>query len=159
MKDLNTLLKLLTDSGIDFVLVGGYAATVHGSALVTQDLDICALITKENLEKLRSTLKNYHPVHRMTPNRISFLTHPSDATGWNNLYLETDLGTVDVLNQITGVGDFEKVAKNSIELKIFGKKCKVISIDDLILAKQAIGRPKDLHAIKELQVIRTKTQK
>ncbi|MEW6055085.1 MAG: nucleotidyltransferase [Bdellovibrionota bacterium] len=159
MKDLNSLLKILTDSGIDFVLVGGYAATVYGSALITQDLDICAVITKENVDKLRTCLRNYHPTHRMIPNRISFLTHPSDVTGWNNLYLETDLGTVDVLNQITGVGDYEKVAKNAIELKIFGQKCKVISIDDLILAKQAMGRPKDLHTIKELEVIRAKTKK
>ena len=83
MQDFSRLLQRLTDAGFEFVIVGGYAALTHGSSLVTRDLEICARLTPENVEKLRRTLADWHPKHRMTPQRLSFLEHPAPG----NLHL------------------------------------------------------------------------
>lgn len=154
MQSLGELLKKLVDAQIDFVLIGGYAGVVYGSTMVTRDLDICALVTPAQIEKLRTCLKDFHPTHRMTPNRLSFLEHPLETAGVRNIYLETDLGVLDIISEVTGVGDFSRLTSNAIEIQVYGRKCKVISIEDLIAAKEAMGREKDKIVVKELKVIR-----
>lgn len=74
----------------------------------------------------------------------------------NNLYLKTDLGAVDVLSSILGLGDYQRVRAGSIEIELFGRRCRVICLEDLIQAKQALGRQKDLLAVKELRAIQEK---
>ncbi len=158
MSELNRLLQRLCDADIDFVIVGGFAATLHGSSLVTRDLDVCAILSNENVEKLREALRDLQPTHRMTPQKLSFLDNPDPGVEVRNLYLRTDLGPVDVLSSILGVGDFDRVRAASIEIELFGRSCRVISLDDLIRAKEALGRDKDLLAAKELRAVR-ETQK
>lgn len=63
---------------------------------------------------------------------------------------------MDIISQVTGVGEFERVSRNAETIELFGHQCKVISVDDLILAKQAMGRDKDIATIKELRVIQAK---
>lgn len=155
-KTLKDLLCLLADSGISFVVVGGYAARMHGTSLLTEDLDVCALLSLENIGRLRELLAPYHPVHRMTPKKLSFLEYPEDISRINNLYVKTDLGQVDLLGSIGGVGDFERVAEGAVEVTVFGRKCKVISIDDLIAAKKFARRPHDLETVKQLEWIKKK---
>ena len=153
MTELNRLLQRLSDAKIDFVIVGGFAAVLHGSSLLTRDLDVCAVLTAENLDKLRDVFRDFHPVHRMTPQRLSFLENPDPGVPLNNLYLQTDLGPLDLLSTITGVGDFERVRAASIQVELFGKNINVMAIEDLIKAKQALGREKDWLAVKELRAI------
>lgn len=111
------------------------------------------------LNRLIERLCDAHPKHRFTSEKISFLDNPDPGTPLNNLYLETDLGPVDLLGSIKGVGDFERVRNASIEIELFGRRCRVISVEDLIAAKQAMGRDKDLIAVKELQAIIESTGK
>jgi hypothetical protein len=154
VSELNRLLQRLCDADIDFVIVGGFAATLHGSSLVTRDLDVCAILSNENVEKLREALRDLQPTHRMTPQKLSFLDNPDPGVEVRNLYLRTDLGPVDVLSSILGVGDFDRVRAASIQVELFGRSCRVISLDDLIRAKEALGRDKDLLAAKELRAVR-----
>jgi predicted nucleotidyltransferase len=156
--ELNQLLQRLAEAKIDFVIVGGFAAMLHGSSLLTRDLDVCAILTSENVEKLREVFRELHPVHRMTSPRISFLDNPDSGIPLNNLYLQTDLGPLDLLSKITGVGDFERVRAASIQVELFGQTVNVMAIEDLIQAKQAIGREKDWLAVKELRAIVEKKQ-
>lgn len=159
MSDLNRLLQRLCDANIDFVIVGGFAATLHGSSLVTRDLDVCAVLSNENVEKLRDALRDLKPTHRFTPQRLSFLEIPEPGLPLNNVYLRTEIGPVDVLGSILGVGEFERVRAGSVEVELFGRRCRVISLDDLIRAKEALGREKDLLAVKELKALREKQAK
>ncbi len=156
MQEFIKLLQKLADEGFDFVVIGGYAAVAHGSSLVTRDLDICAVLTAENVEKLRQVLRKWNPRHRLTPQRLSFLDHPAAGEPVQNLYLETDVGVVDVLSSVLGVGDFERLKRNAEELKIFGRTFRIISLEDLIQAKEALGREKDLFAAKELRAVAAK---
>lgn len=157
MQNLKALLETLLKSDVDFVLVGGFAAVVHGSTLITQDLDICAAITEEQVAKMRDALKDLHPRHRMNPSaKHSFLEYPKDIKGTNNIYLETDLGVLDILSKLPPAGAFDEIKKRSIEISLYGHSCRVISIDDLIKIKESMNRPKDLQAAQELRLIRLK---
>ena len=155
-KTLKDLLGLLADSGVPFVVVGGYAAQMHGSSLLTQDIDVCAVLSPENITKLRELLAPYHPVHRMTPQKLPLIEFPKDIAAINNLYVSTDLGQIDFLGTVGGVGDFERVSRNAVEVTVFGKKCRVISIDDLIAAKMFMKRPHDIETVKQLEWIKKK---
>jgi hypothetical protein len=75
MRDnLKALLKRLLDHNVDFVLAGGLACVVHGSPLVTQDVDICVFFDDLQIAKLREALKDIEPRFRMNPNfKPSFL--------------------------------------------------------------------------------------
>ena len=159
MQSLGDLLKVLIDSSIEFVLIGGYASVVHGSTFVTRDLDICVLVTPEQIEKLRKCLKDFHPKHRMTPKKLPFLDHPEDTAETKNIYLETDLGVLDVISQVTGVGEYSRIAAQAVEIQIYGKKCKVISLEDLIVSKLAMGRDKDKAVVNELKAIKDQEEK
>jgi len=154
MSDLQRLLQRLDDAGIPFVLVGGYAAMLHGSSLLTRDVDVCTALTPANVEKLRDAFRAFHPVHRLSSPQQSFLDVPEAGVALDNLYLNTDLGTLDLIGRVTGVGDYERVAQHAVEIELFGRRVRAIGLDDLITAKEALGRDKDLIAAKELRAIR-----
>jgi predicted nucleotidyltransferase len=156
VNSLSQLLQRLSDSGVDFVVVGDFAGVLHGSSLVTRDLDICAVLTQESVDRLRESLKDLNPNHRMTHQRLSFLQTPKPGEIVRNLYLQTDWGTVDILSPITGLGDFEALKANAEWIEVGGKRCRLISLPDLILAKEAMGRERDLMAAKELRAIAVK---
>lgn len=158
MSDLNQLVQRLCDADIEFVIVGGFAAMLHGSSLVTRDLDVCAVLTAETLQKLRQAFQDLHPAHRLTPQKLSFLGNPEPGVEVRNLYLRTDLGPIDVLTSILGVGDFQRIRDSSVKVELFGRPVRVISLEDLIRAKAALGREKDLLALKELRAIQEKTK-
>jgi len=153
MQSLSNLLQRLAKSGVDFVVIGGFAGVLHGSSLVTRDLDICAVLTSENVERLREALKDLHPHHRMTPQHLSFLQTPKPGEGVSNLYLQTDWGVVDILSSVLGLGDFESIKATAENFEIGEETCKLIGVHDLIRAKEALGREKDLLAVKELRAI------
>jgi hypothetical protein len=156
VKSLHLLIDRFADAGLEFVVVGGFAGVLHGSTFVTDDLDVCAVLTPANVEKLRHALADLHPVHRMTHKRLSFLEHPPGGQPVANLYLETDAGIVDLLGSILGIGGYEELRKNAVKISLFGRDCLVISLDDLIKAKEALGRERDLLAAKELRAIAAK---
>lgn len=132
---------------------------MHGSNLLTRDLDVCAVLSAENVDKIRDAFRDLHPTHRMTPQRLSFLENPDRGTELENLYLQTDLGALDLRGSIMGVGEYERVLAGSIEIEMFGRGVRVIGIEDLIRAKESLGREKDLLAAKELRAILEKSRR
>ncbi len=159
MHDFSQLLRRLSDSGLDFVIVGGFAAISHGASFLTRDVDICAVLTEENIAKLRRALGDWNPKHRMNPDKLSFLTHPSAGQALNNIYLQTDQGVVDIISSVLGVGDFVRLKSHAEDLEVDGRRYHVISLEDLITAKEAMGREKDLLTAKELRAIAAKRKR
>ena len=156
MHKLHTLLRRLAEAGVDFVVVGGYAAVIHGSAYVTNDVDVCAVLSADNVEKIRKALADLHPVHRQTNGKLSFLEVPAPGQPLHNLYLETDDGIIDILTSVLGVGDLARLRERAMRADVFGVSCAVISLEDLITAKEAVGRERDLLTVKELRAIAAK---
>jgi hypothetical protein len=113
----------------------------------------------ENLLRLQDALKEYHPVHRMTPKRLPLVLTSEGCRKLKNLYLDTDIGPLDCLGAVLGVGDFQTIKQHAISIEIDGTECRLIDLDTLIKAKRAMGRPRDLMAVQELEAIKERTKK
>jgi len=158
MVQLIKLLEILTAAKVDFVLVGGAAAYAHGSSMVTQDLDICGDLSQENLVRLAQALEPYHPKHRMVPEKPAFTKAQASRESFKNIYLTTDIGQVDFLGTIKGIGNFTLVEGGSEVISMGDFSFKILSISKLIEAKQAMGRPRDLETISILKQIIDETK-
>lgn len=155
MDDLIGIIDRLIQAKVDFVLVGGLAAVTHGSSMTTQDIDVCCDFSTKNLLRLQSALAGLHPVHRMTTNQVPLDLNKNNCAKLKNLYLETDMGQLDCLGEILGIGNFEAVKQQSESIELDGHPCKILRIDALIIAKKAMGRPKDLETIQQLEIIQS----
>jgi hypothetical protein len=152
MQNLSELTRRLIASQVEFVLIGGFAAVAHGVTLVTRDVDICCRFSKANLMRIQKAFADLHPVHRSRPDLPLELT-PDQCTSLKNLYLKTDLGVVDCLSEVLGVGNFEEVLKNSVEVELPYGKCRILDIEALIRAKEAMNRDRDRITVKHLKEI------
>jgi hypothetical protein len=158
MQNLSELTRRLISSQVEFVLVGGFAAVAHGVTLVTRDVDICCRFSEANLMRIQKAFDGLHPTHRTRPDLPLKLT-PEQCADLKNLYLKTDLGIVDCLSEVLGVGNFEAVLKNSIEVELPYGKCRILDIETLIHAKEAMNRDHDRITVKYLkEIIRQQNQ-
>ena len=154
MSDLLGLLRRVSEAGIEFVVVGGYAGVVHGCSYVTQDVDICCVLTPDSLLALQKALADLHPVHRMTPGRKPLGLTAESAGEFKNLYLDTDLGRLDCLSAIEGLGDFDEVKRASEVFEVEDIHLHVLTLDALIRTKQALNRPRDREMLRQLQALK-----
>jgi predicted nucleotidyltransferase len=148
------LLNRLSDAGVEFVLVGGFAGVVHGCSLVTQDIDICCDFGPENLLRLQKAVGDLHPVHRMTPNRLELALTDETCQTYQNLHLDTDAGQLDCLSEIKGVGGYPAVRQASEAVNADGRDLHVLTLDALIAAKKAMNRPHDQEAVIQLEAVK-----
>lgn len=151
--DFESLLERLIRHQVDFVVVGGFAAVAHGVSLMTEDLDICCPFDEAGLHRLHGAVADLHPVHRMTPQKIPFELTRHLLMTLRNLYLRTDFGILDCLSNVKGVGEFDAVNRHSIVASLPAGPCRILDIETLIQAKEAIGEPRDLQTVRQLKAI------
>jgi len=156
MPEPDLIIRRLVERGFEFVLIGGLAAVVHGVSLSTRDADVCCSFEFHNIVRLHSLLEDLHPVHRLTPQRLPFVFEEGLFRRLQNLYLSTDLGTLDCLSSVLGLGDYLQVRQQSMELRLWGGTCRILTIDALILSKQATNRPHDQQTIAQLRIIQAR---
>lgn len=152
------LLTRLKDNGLDFVVIGGVCAVFHGVPVATFDLDICCPFGEENVLRIESAVKDLHPVHRLTTNKLPLEMTRSSFASLKNLYLQTDLGKLDCLSELTGIGNYEQVSQQSISHGMSFGEFRMLSLDALIASKFATGREKDLAALKLLQAVKERKE-
>ena len=145
---------MLVQGGIDFIVVGGAAATAHGSARLTRDLDVVYRRTPENIERLINTLASMAPYPRGAPPGLPFRWDARTISLGLNFTLDTSLGAIDLLGEITGGGNYEALLPHCVTLELYGVRCPCVDLDMLIHTKRAAGRPKDFEALAELEAIR-----
>jgi predicted nucleotidyltransferase len=153
MTDFRALVSLLANSFVEFIIVGGAAAIAHGSARLTQDLDIVYQRTDDNLSRLVRSLLPYKPYLRGAPAGLPFSWDERTLRNGLNFTLNTTLGALDLLGEITGGGDYEKLLPHSIRLQLYNAECYCLGLERLIYVKRAAGRPKDLETVAELEAI------
>jgi hypothetical protein len=153
MQNLSELTRRLVAAEVEFVLVGGFAAVAHGVTLVTRDVDICCRFSETNLQRILSALLDLHPVHRLRPD-LALELPPELLASLKNLYLKTDLGVVDCISEVLGIGDFETVLKDSVELKLPFGNCRILDLEALIRAKEAMNREHDRITVRQLKEIK-----
>jgi hypothetical protein len=153
MTDFDALLAALGRYKVAFIVVGGAAAIAHGSARLTQDLEIVYDRAPENLDRLVAALSDYLPYPRGAPPGLPFLWDRITLERGLNFTLVTSLGDVDLLGEIPGGGAYRDLLPDAIKLDLFQVRCPCLSLPQLIRAKRAAGRPKDLEALAELEAI------
>jgi len=124
---------------------------MQGSAHLTEDLDFCYGRSGKNLERLALALAPHHPKLRNAPENLPFHFDAATIKRGLNFTLLTDLGALDFLGEVSGVGDYEAVKRNSETIAIFGMDCRVLTLEALIRSKKAAGRKRDLEVIPELE--------
>lgn len=149
------LLVLLQDAGVSFVVIGGVAALAHGAATLTIDLDVAAPMTPENVERLMTALRPYHPTHVTRPDLGVITDSIERLCEYRLLLIHTDLGRLDVLREVQPLGAAETL--RSVELEVVeGRRFQVLDLDQLIEVKAFVARPKDLIVAQELRALRAR---
>jgi predicted nucleotidyltransferase len=152
MTDYRRVLSCLADGGVEFILIGGYAAVLHGSARFTQDIDVVYRRSAENLRRLARALAPFNPYPRGAPPGLPFRWDERTLEQGLNFTLQTELGEVDLLGEVAG-GNYENLLPDSEELDLGGARLRVVSLRRLIALKRAAGRPRDFDAIAELEAL------
>lgn len=138
--------------------MGGAAATAHGSARLTVDLDVVYRRTPENIARLVSALNPLEPYLRGAPPGLPFDWSEETVRKGLNFTLTTKLGALDLLGEVTGGGNYEALLSDAVKLNVAGVECLCLGLRRLIEVKRAAGRPKDFDAIAELEVIEEERQ-
>jgi hypothetical protein len=148
------LFDRLADRRVDFVIVGGVAFTLRGSARATFDLDLCYDRRKDNLSRMSRALLPFTPTLRGAPAGLPFKLDPETLAAGLNFTLDTTIGPVDLLGELSGIGTYDVVLRLSSRLVVYGHEVDVLSLEGLERAKRAAGRRKDLLDIAEILEIR-----
>ena len=153
MTQIEQLIAALSQNQVAFVLIGGLAANARGSAQLTYDVDVCYQRTPDNIQRLCTALEPLHPYLRGAPLGLPFRFDPQTVATGLNFTLVTDLGDLDLLGEVSGLGKFDQVVASAEKMELFGFAVWVLSLEGLIRSKKAAGRPKDLQALPELEAL------
>jgi predicted nucleotidyltransferase len=151
--DVERLLDVLTDNAVDFVVIGGIAAVLHGSARATFDLDVCCAPAPENLERLGQALAVLGARLRGVPDDVPFAPDAATLRQIDVLTLSTSAGDLDVLRSPAGAPRYDVLARRADRVEIDGTEILVASVEDLMAMKEASDRPKDRADLAELEAI------
>ena len=153
MTDFEAVIRTFSEAGVECVIVGGLAATIHGSARLTQDVDFVYSRAGANIERLVLALRPHSPYLRGAPPGLPFDWNEATIERGLNFTLTTAIGDIDLLGEITGGGDYEALVPRTVNVDLFGRRCRCLDLPGLIRTKRAAGRPKDLEALAELEAL------
>lgn len=151
--DLLAFVRVLSGGGVDYIIVGGVAAGIHGALRTTLDLDVVYSRSPENVARLVSALAPFQPYLRGAPPGLPFRLDEATVQRGLNFTLTTTLGDLDLLGEITGGGGYETLQASAEVVELEGHRCLVVSLPKLIDLKRAAGRGKDREALAELEAL------
>ena len=153
------VLQHLTKDGVEFVIVGGVAARLHGSSRLTHDLDIVPNLEEESWKKLISSIWELDTRPRI-PESKERISDVSNIRQWITekhmlaLSFRSPSGRVEIDLLVSESDNFETLKENAHQIVYAGQTIHIASIDDLIEMKQRAGRPQDILDIETLQEIK-----
>jgi hypothetical protein len=150
---LEQLLGALGKGKVEFIIVGGVAARAHGSARLTDDLDVSYSRTPANVSRLVAALAPLKPYLRGAPPGLPFDWSVATVRAGLNFTLTTTAGSIDLLGEIVGGGTYEDLSAHALTIRLFGRDVQLLDLPWLIRVKRAAGRPKDLEVIAELEAL------
>jgi hypothetical protein len=146
------LLERLTDAHVEFCIIGGVAAVLHGATRMTVDLDIAAPFDEQNLTRLLSAIGDLDARYATRPD-LRVLDEPIERLmTFRLLLLDTDMGRLDILRDVSPIGPYS--ALTTVERDVGARRCKVLAIDDLIMIKRSLTRPQDIEVALQLEAVR-----
>lgn len=153
MLQAESLLTVLCHADVKFIVIGGMAAVTQGSSYVTADLDVCYQRLPLNYERLSEALHPFNPRLRDAPPDVPFVLDESTLKAGLNFTLTTDLGDLDLFGEVAGLGAYEAAKAYAEEVELYQHCIWVLTLEGLIISKQATGRPKDVRLLAELKAL------
>jgi hypothetical protein len=147
-------LRTLLEHDVRFVLIGGYAAAIRGSPMITGDVDICYARDDENLERLAAALRPLDAALRGAPPDVPFRLDAPALRAGDHFTFATRAGPLDCLGTPAGTDGFADLDRGASDEDLDGITVRVASLEDLIRMKRAAGRPQDRIAIEWLTALR-----
>ncbi len=151
--DLGELFRTLAEHRVDYLVIGGVAAQVHGRRRTTKDLDVTPAPDPKNFERLAAALiaLEAHPAglgeSAPTPTaeqlNVASIVPP----------LATQHGELHILNDVPGAADYAAMRTRALESELAGTAVQIVSVDDLVRMKRAAGRPSDLEDVEALLTV------
>ena len=151
--DPGPIFDVLLRHQVEFIGIGGIAATTYCSSYVTLDADICYARTPENMRKLAAALRGLGATLRGAPPGLPFKLDEKTLAMGLNFTFETKYGPLNTLGEISGVGAYEDMLGDALDADVGGVKIRVMSLPKLIASKKAAGRPKDKMLLLELNLL------
>ena len=161
--DPDRILSVLDEHAVDYVLVGGVAARVHGASRATTDIDCVPSIDEPNLERLAAALLDLGARLRVAgmsdeeSRRLPLHLDARTLAAFGSSTWMTDAGPLDLLVELRdaqgGRHPFEDLVQRSMTIAVGAVSVKVASLEDVVASKQFSARAKDLEALPELQAI------
>lgn len=148
-----TAFQALAEEGVEYVLVGGLAATAHGASLVTFDIDVCFRRERGNCERLARVL-SLLDAEIFPPRQEPIPITPELLETHRLVHLRTRAGRLDLLAEIPGLGTYDELLPETTRIEIFGLSIPVLTLDQLIRAKSALKQPKDRQHLDQLLGLR-----
>ena len=137
------VIKSFVDHQVEFVVIGATAAIAQGAPLATIDLDLCYRHAHKNVANLVQALRPFHPRLRGVQEDVPFIFDARTIMNGSNFTFTSDVGDLDILGYITGVGGYEQIAPTAVRLELFGQHVLAMSLENVIQSKKAAGRVKD----------------
>lgn len=147
------MLRGLAANEVRFVVIGGLAAAAHGSAHVTNDLDLCYDTADDNVGRLAKLLASWKAYPRGVDPGLPFFMDLRTFRTTPVMTLQTSEGNLDVLDRVTGLGAFAELHPMSHEVTAFDTSFLVLDLPALIRSKRATRRPKDMMQLPELEAL------
>jgi predicted nucleotidyltransferase len=149
------IFRVLDRHEVEYVVIGGIAATLHGSNLRTGDVDICPSRSLQNLSRLAAALKEMDARIRTAdvPDGLPFACDAEFIAGIDLLNLVTRFGDFDISFVPAGTSGYEDLARKAVRVDLEPVIVPVAALEDVIRSKRAAGRPKDLQQLPTLEIL------
>ena len=146
-------IEALAQAGVDFVVIGGVAGGIHGSAFGTFDLDVAYSRERSNLQLIADVLRGLDATLRGAPRDVPFQLDADALEAGGNFTFTTKFGSLDLLAYPTGAPPYERLRADAQVIEVRGLPVRVASLDHLIAMKEAAGRPKDRNMAAEYRLL------
>jgi len=152
------ILEVLNRNEVEYIVVGGVAAVIHGAPTTTFDLDTLVRLSDNNAERLARALSQLGA--RFREHHAAIRPTIDDILAGGHLLLMTRAGPLDVLGYIGEQQRYENLLSASSEISMNMGSLRVLDLEALIAEKKRMGRPKDSAAVELLeQVLRQRNSK
>ena len=148
------MLARLISADVGFVVIGGVAAIAHGSVRGTDNLDICYDTSRPNVNRLAKVLEKWEPYPRGIDPGMPFTMNRRQLRVTPMMALDTRRGSISLLDEVKGIGNYEECLARSINTYAFGARFKILDLGAIIDSMRAAGRAKDLEQIPALEALK-----
>jgi len=149
------VLSTLNAHEVRYILIGGLAANLWGSDLITQDVDVCYDRARDNIIALVKALKSMDAHLRGFPEGLPQIIDERTLQLGDTMTFDTKFGMFDCLGTPSGTGGYSDLAQHATLMDIGkGTMVLVASIDDIIRMKRTAGRSKDIAGVESLKLLK-----